>query len=155
LYQAFRELGRVIRTGFLLQYLGDPELRAIIQRETNKSESFNGFAKWLAFGNGGVIPTNNRREMRKYLNYNHLLANIVIFANVALLTQAMNELVSEGHRIDSEALPFLSPYITQHLVRLGLYQVDHTRPPNPLTYEVAIPNPEEALVGVSEAVSVD
>jgi len=70
LYQAFRELGRVIRTGFLLQYLGDPELRATIQRETNKSESFNAFAKWLAFGNAGVIPTNNRREMHKYLKYN-------------------------------------------------------------------------------------
>jgi hypothetical protein len=29
----------------------------------------------------------------------------------------MNELVSEGHRIDPEAVAFLSPYITQHLVR--------------------------------------
>src|SRR2546425_866764 len=120
LYQAFRELGRVIRTGFLLQYVGDPELRAIIQRETNKSESFNGFVKWLAFGNGGVIPTNNRREMRKYLKYNHLLANIVIFANIALLTDALNELASEGHRIDPEAVAALSPYMTQHLVRFGL-----------------------------------
>jgi TnpA family transposase len=155
LYQAFRELGRVIRTGFLLQYLGDPELRAIIQRETNKSESFNGFAKWLAFGNGGVIPTNNRREMRKYLKYNHLLANIVIFANVAILTQAMNELVSEGHRIAPEAVPFLSPYITQHLVRFGLYQVDQTRQPSPLIYEIALSDPEEALEKVSEAVSTD
>lgn len=155
LYQAFRELGRVIRTGFLLQYIGDPELRAIIQRETNKSESFNGFAKWLAFGNGGVIPTNNRREMCKYLKYNHLLANIVIFANVAILTQAMNELVSEGHRIDPDVVVFLSPYITQHLVRFGLYQVDHTRPPDPLTYEVAIPNPGEVPAEVSETVSAD
>ncbi len=52
-----------------------------------------------------MIPTNSRRAMRKYLKYNHLLANTVIFANVALLTQAMNELVSEGHLIDPEALP--------------------------------------------------
>src|SRR5260370_24219882 len=121
LYQAFREVGRVIRLGFLLQYVGDPELRAIIQRETNKSESFNGFAKWLAFGNGGVIPTNNRREMRKYLKYNHLLANLVIFANVALLTHALNELASEGHRTEPEALAPLSPPPSQHPVRFGLY----------------------------------
>src|SRR5258708_39511284 len=45
LYQAFRELGRVIRTGFLLQYVGDPDLGAVIQRETNKSKSFNTFTK--------------------------------------------------------------------------------------------------------------
>ena len=143
LYQAFRELGRVIRTGFLLQYIGDPELRAIIQRETNKSESFNGFAKWLAFGNGGVIPTNNRREMRKYLKYNHLLANLVIFANVALLTDALNELASEGHHIDPEAVAALSPYMTHHLIRFGLYHMDRARRPKPLTYQVAF-DPETA-----------
>jgi hypothetical protein len=33
-----------------------------------------------------------------------LLANIVIFANVAILTQAMNELVSEGLEEVSEAV---------------------------------------------------
>jgi TnpA family transposase len=151
LYQAFRELGRVIRTGFLLQYVGDPELRAIIQRETNKSESFNGFAKWLAFGNGGVIPTNNRREMRKYLKYNHLLANIVIFSNVALLTDALNELASEGHRIDPETVAALSPYMTQHLVRFGLYHMDRARRPKPLTYQVSF-EPEKVQEEENEAV---
>jgi hypothetical protein len=41
LYQAFRELGRAIRTEFLLRYLADPAVRTIIQAATNKSESFN------------------------------------------------------------------------------------------------------------------
>lgn len=55
LYQAFQELGRVIRTHFLLHYLGDAELRSTIQSATNKSEAFNGFAKWAFFGGEGVI----------------------------------------------------------------------------------------------------
>jgi TnpA family transposase len=37
LYQAFRELGRVIRTEFLLKYISDSELRVLIQAATNKS----------------------------------------------------------------------------------------------------------------------
>jgi len=36
LYFAFRELGRVIRTLFLLKYLNDPELRRAIHAATNK-----------------------------------------------------------------------------------------------------------------------
>ena len=35
---------------FLLHYLGDPVLRSTIQSATNKSEAFNGFAKWAFFG---------------------------------------------------------------------------------------------------------
>lgn len=64
LYQAFHELGCAVRSGFLLQYINDAELRATIQAATNKSEAFNGFAKWLSFG-GAVLSTNNREEQRK------------------------------------------------------------------------------------------
>jgi TnpA family transposase len=48
LYFAFRELGRVVRTGFLLNFISDAELRSVIQAATNKSESFNNFIKWLS-----------------------------------------------------------------------------------------------------------
>lgn len=42
LYRAFRELGRVVRTIFLLQYISDVPLRRQISAMTNKLESFNG-----------------------------------------------------------------------------------------------------------------
>ncbi len=90
--------------------------------------------------------------MRKYLKYNHLLANIIIFANVALLSQAMNELVSEGHSINPDAVAVLSPYITQHIIRFGLYQVDRNRQTKPLLYEVPILNPEGTLEGKNAVV---
>ena len=35
LYFAFKELGKVIRTMFLLKYVGDVELRRLIHAETN------------------------------------------------------------------------------------------------------------------------
>jgi TnpA family transposase len=43
-------------------------LRSTIQSATNKSEAFNGFAKWIAFGNDGIIRENSREEQRKLLN---------------------------------------------------------------------------------------
>src|SRR6266852_2110681 len=47
LYQAFRELGRVVRTIFLLEFMNDAKLREQITATTNKVEAYNGFAKWL------------------------------------------------------------------------------------------------------------
>src|SRR5690606_39790160 len=43
LYFAFRELGRVVRTMFLLEYITDLDLRKTIQAATCKSEEFNEF----------------------------------------------------------------------------------------------------------------
>jgi TnpA family transposase len=79
LYQAFCELGRAIRTGFLLRYISNQELRSVIQGATNKSEALNCFLQWTFFGGEGVITENSRDEQRKAIKYNHLVANCLIF----------------------------------------------------------------------------
>lgn len=146
LYQAFRELGKVVRTVFLLHYLADPELRATIQAAMNKSESFNHLVQWLAFGNGGVIPTNNRAEQRKYIKYNQLLANCVIFANTVAITKALVDHRKEGHEVSAEAVMALSPYITAHILRFGRFTLDRTRQPPPLDFDLVPVEAEPVLV---------
>ena len=64
LYFALRELGRVVRTMFLLEYITDIDLRKTIQDATCKSEEFSEFARWL-FANGGKIPANLKHEKVK------------------------------------------------------------------------------------------
>lgn len=43
LYRAFRELGRVERTLFLLRYISEPDFRFSIRAGTTKIESFHHF----------------------------------------------------------------------------------------------------------------
>jgi TnpA family transposase len=138
LYQAFRELGRAIRTIFLLEYLSDAELRETIQAATNKSESFNRFTKWLAFGGEGIIASNDREQQRKIIKYNHLVANCVIFYNVFAMSRVLQELAQEGHLFTDEVLAALSPYKTEHINRFGQYQLDLTRIPPTLTYDLPL-----------------
>lgn len=65
----------MIRTGFLLRYISDAQLRSTIQGATNKSEALNRFLKWTFFGGEGIIAENSRNEQRKTIKYNHLVAN--------------------------------------------------------------------------------
>ena len=136
LYFAVRELGRVIRTGFLLHYLSDHDLRRTILRAMNKSEAFNGFLKWLFFGGEGVITENRREEQRKIIKYNHLVANLLIFHNVVTMTKVLHQLAAEGQRITSAALANLSPYQTRHVNRFGLYTLQLDRIPEPVQYDL-------------------
>lgn len=124
LYFAFRELGRVERTIFLLNYINDPEMRRLIQAATCKSEEFNQFVSWIRFGGGGVISDNMRPNQRKIIRFNHLLANILIFHTVVYQTKAINKLRSLGTEIPNEILSGISPYWTEHLNRFGVFQLD-------------------------------
>jgi TnpA family transposase len=103
LYFAFRELGRVIRTQFLLRYIDDIELRSVIQAATCKSEEFNQFLKWTFFGSEGMIAENRRMEQRKIVKYNHLVANLIMI---------LQQFDSRRHRRDwiANHLPALSNY---------------------------------------------
>ncbi len=104
----------------------------------NKSESFNGFLKWLFFGGEGIITENRREEQRKIVKYNHLVANLLIFHNVVTMTKVIHQLAAEGQRISAEALALVSPYQTQHVNRFGNYTVhlDHT--PEPVEYDLPL-----------------
>jgi len=132
LYFAFRELGRVIRTLFLLKYLDEPELRRTIHAATNKSEQFNDFAQWLMFGGDGTIAENVRHEQRKVIKYNHLVANMVVLYNVQWMSRKLKELQEKELPVDADVLAVLSPYRREHINRLGDYLLDLGRRGPPL-----------------------
>ena len=135
LYYAFRELGRVVRTCFLLEYVDSEELRRIIHSATNRCESFNKFAQWVYFASD-LIQENVRDEQLKVIKYNHLIANLLIFHNCKSMTQALKELQDEGLTLTPEILQALSPY-RQHPSRFGRYEL-RERMAEPVDYDVRL-----------------
>lgn len=87
LYLAFQELGRVIRTLFLLEYISDVELREKITATTNKVENYNQLTNWLQFGaDCAIVASNDSDEQEKAIKYNSILANAVILQNIIDIT---------------------------------------------------------------------
>jgi TnpA family transposase len=134
LYQAFRELGMVIRTIFLLNYVSDIDLRRIIQGAQNKNESFNEFVQWLSFGND-IIAENNREEQRKIIKYNHLVANAVIFYNVFHMSIILQDLAAKGYTITDRIIECMSPYIRDHIIRFGKFDFNKNRETPELNFD--------------------
>ncbi|MEM6802728.1 MAG: Tn3 family transposase, partial [Bacteroidota bacterium] len=137
LYFAFRELGRAVRTIFLLDYIQDIELRRLIFAATNKSEEFNQFADWVAFASK-VIPENLKYEQSKIIKYNHLLSNMIMLYNVDQMTKVFNQLIKEGYSITPKTLKAFAPYRTKHINRFGSYSLDFDWEVNPLQHELII-----------------
>ena len=99
LFFALAELGRAVRSIFLLRYLSDLEPRQVINTATTKSERFNKFVQSVAFGGDSVIAENVRDEQRKFIKYNHLLA----FHNVVAMTNAARRMEAEGFEVRDNA----------------------------------------------------
>jgi TnpA family transposase len=138
LYAACRELGRVVRTIFLLHFISDEELRRTINAATTIAEAWNGFVQWVAFGGEGVIRQNNWEEQRTIIRYNHLVANLVVFHNVVSMTRVLQECIAEGYAVTPEIIARLSPYKTEHINRFGHYELRFDRVPPPVTEDLQL-----------------
>ncbi len=137
LYFAFRELGRVVRTMFLLRYISDPELRRTVHAETNKAEEFHQFAGWAFFGGEGIMAENVRHEQRKVVKYNHLVANMILLNTVHKMSKLLKEMLDKGqYEISEELLSGLAPYRTSHINRFGDYLMDFERAVEPMNTRI-------------------
>lgn len=141
LYQAFQELGKIVRTMFLLDYISNVSLRREITAVTNIVEMYNSFLDWVFFGKQGAITENDPIEQEKRLKYLDLVASAVILHNTVDMSLAIQTLMSQGEVIPMRHLVALSPYITRHIKRYGDYVVNLQNIPQP--FEAAINLPPE------------
>ena len=101
LYRALKELGRVVRTVYLIHWIGMDELRSGVTDAANKVESFHQFSSHLRFGSHGVLRTNEPDEQEKAVVYNELVANAVMLQTVADLTRILQDLQGEGYPVNT------------------------------------------------------
>lgn len=143
IYRAYRELGRAQRTIVLLRFLSDPLLREQIARATNKAESYNGFTKWLAFGNYGALTSRDPERQEKSIKFLDLVASSVIFSTAVDMTTELRRMAAAGRKIDPADLAVLSPHRRENIRRLGEYATDGLHlPPGPFDPRLALREPE-------------
>ncbi len=136
LYYAFRELGRVVRSMFLLNYIDDMDLRKTIHAGTCKSEEFNQFISWVRFGDGGMVGDNLRFNQQKIIKFGHLVANMVSLHTTASMTKAVNTLKQQGEAIPDEILGAYSPFRTGYINRRGIFPLDFNNKTMALEHEL-------------------
>ncbi|NME72865.1 Tn3 family transposase [Flammeovirga aprica] len=124
LYLAFKELGKVVRTKFLMEYLDSLELRKQIHQGTVKSEEFNHFTKWVSFGSNSTIRENRRYEQLKIIKYNHLVTNAIILYNTYQMSKILDKMIKDGSLETNDVFKELSPYRTEHINRFGEYHLN-------------------------------
>ena len=118
---ALRELGRIERTLFILDWLQHVELRRRVHAGLNKGEARNALARAVFFNRLGEVR-DRRFEQQQYRTsgLNLVIAAIVLW-NTVYLEQTAHVLRGHGHPVDDEMLRFLSPLGWEHINLTGDY----------------------------------
>ena len=122
-YKALSELGKVIKTIFLCEYLNSEKLRIEINEGLNVVENWNSANSFIFYGKGGEIATNRLEDQEVSVLSLHLLQNCLVYVNTLMIQQILSQkkwkdvLTPEDYRA-------LTPLIYAHINPYGHFNLN-------------------------------
>ena len=118
---ALRELGKLERTFFTLQWLQDPDLRRRSHVGLNKGEQQNALRRAVFFNRLGEIRDRSYENQSHRASGLNLLVSAIILWNTTYLQRAVDHLRDQGHHPAPGDLAHLSPLGWEHINLTGDY----------------------------------
>jgi TnpA family transposase len=78
-YRANRELGRIFKTEYILQYMSDPMVRGRVRRGLLKGEEVHALARQVAYGKQGRLTTRDLQAQKNTSNCLTLIMACIIY----------------------------------------------------------------------------
>ncbi|MFC1714457.1 Tn3 family transposase [Candidatus Poribacteria bacterium] len=123
-YQANRELGRIFKTEFILQYMSQPSLRRRIRRGLLKTEQLHALARDVAYGKRGRMTERDFHAMMKTCSCLALILACIIYWQAKEIGRTITDGNPEEDGIDISLLEHVSPIGWENVVLYGEYVID-------------------------------
>ena len=119
---ALREIGRIERTLFIIDWVLDPDMRRRAQIGLNKGESHHALKNALRIGRQGEIRDRSSEGQHYRMAGLNLLAAIVIYWNTVRLGEAVRQRKRAGLPVEPDLLARISPLGWGHILLTGEYR---------------------------------
>jgi TnpA family transposase len=119
---ALREIGRVERSLFMLNWLMDAELQHRVQMGLNKGEAHHALKRAIAFNRRGEIRDRSSEGQHYRIAGMNLIAAIIIYWNTKKLGEIVQSRAAAGNAPDPGLLRHVSPLGWEHINLTGEYR---------------------------------
>ena len=127
---ALRDMGRIERTLYVLEWLQSPELRRRVTVGLNKGEAKNALARAIFFNRRGVVQDRAFEDQQSRASGLNLVLAAIILWNTLALEQAVEKLQAQGVSVPDEYLQHLAPLGWEKIILTGKYfwDLEHANP---------------------------
>jgi TnpA family transposase len=124
LSKAFTNLGRILKTQYILRYLTDLNLRQTVQLQLNKGEYRHKLPRRIFFADQGEFNTGDYEEIMNKASCLSLVSNAILYWNTIKINDIIEGLRAQGEVIEEETLSHISLLPFRHVVPNGTYFID-------------------------------
>ena len=121
LARGLQELGRLVKTLYLLRYIDDEQYRRRILVQLNRGEGRHQLARIIFHGKRGELRQRYREGQEDQLGALGIVVNLVVLWNTIYMDAALDQLRAEGYQVLAEDVARLSPLSFKHINMLGRY----------------------------------
>ena len=124
LAKAFTNLGRNIKTEYILRYITDKNLRQKVGLQLNKGEYRHNLPRWIFFANQGEFTTGDYEEIMNKASCLSLVSNAILYWNTTRIGNIIDDLREQGESVEDEMLRHISLLPYKHILPHGTYFIE-------------------------------
>jgi len=121
LSRTLREIGRIERTLFMIEWYSSPALRDRCRAGLNKGEAGNKLTRAVFFHERGEIRDGSFESQAFRASGLNLVVSAIVLWNTVYLSRAVESLRAEGHDLPDGIIRHVSPQIWEHINLTGIY----------------------------------
>ena len=124
LSRALRDLGRLVKTQFILRWIENPDYRRRIHRQLNKGEALHALRRFLFFAHQGKVQRRQADQQTNQVLCLNLVTNAIVTWNTVYMNAAIERLRAEGRIGRDIDLGHLSPALYGHVNPYAKYRFE-------------------------------
>ena len=125
-YRATRDLGRVFKTEFILDYLSQSALRTRIRRGLLKGEQLHALARCVHYGRLGRLDQRDFERQTGAASCLLLILAAIIYWQIWEIDRVLSEAGSDADDLNFELLSHISPIGWDNVLLYGEYQLNRS-----------------------------
>jgi TnpA family transposase len=125
-FRAVRELGRVFKTEFILDYLSDPLLRRRTRQGLLKGEQIHALAREVHYGKHGTGHARDFQQQMSTASCLNLILACIVYWQAKEISNILKDCDPETDGVDAALLSHVSPIGWDNVVLYGDYMIDRS-----------------------------